>query len=126
MVLHLVRGSALGQHLASAFGLLDPVKRPLVSIVTHGELLVIAGRNGWGGKKRSALRKALDNLVTIDLNGRSVLAAYVEVRRYSRRAPGGSRELNANHAWIVAPAKAADAMLITTDGGLAHLKAPDW
>ncbi len=51
VVLHLVRGSALGQHLASTFGLLDAVNRPLVSVVTHGELIVIADRNGWGEEK---------------------------------------------------------------------------
>ncbi len=78
VVLHLVRGNALGQHLASAFGLLDAVKRPLVSIVTHGELMVVADRNSWGVQKCLALQKALDNLVTIDLNDRSVLTADVE------------------------------------------------
>jgi hypothetical protein len=50
VVLHLVRGSALGQHLASAIGLLDPVNRPSVGIVTHGELLVIAGRTAGATK----------------------------------------------------------------------------
>ena len=81
VILHLIRCNALGDHLASTFRLLDPVYRPLVSIVTHGELLAIAERNNWGGKKLSALHTALDNLITIDLNGRAVLEAYVEVNR---------------------------------------------
>jgi predicted nucleic acid-binding protein len=89
-------------------------------------LLVIADRNRWGDEKRSALQKALDNLVTINLSHPSVLAAYVEVQRFSRRAQGGSRELNANDAWIVACAKAAAALLLTTDSDFSHLKEPDW
>ena len=102
MVLQLLRGKALGKHLASTFGLLDTVNRPVVSIVTHGELLVMADRRSWGEKKREALQNALDNLVTIDLNDRAVLQAYSDVQRFSQRA---GRELNANDAWIVACAK---------------------
>jgi tRNA(fMet)-specific endonuclease VapC len=126
VVLQLLRGNTLGKYLAGTFGLMDAVNRPLVSIVTHGELLVIADRNKWGSDKLAALRTAMDNLVTIDLNHRAVLAAYVEVQRFSRMRVGGARELNANDAWIVACAKAADATLLTTDGDFRHLKLPDW
>jgi hypothetical protein len=49
-------GKALGKHLAAAFGLLNTVNRPLVSIVTHGEILLIAEHNNWGTDKRSVLR----------------------------------------------------------------------
>lgn len=114
IVLNLVRGSAIGAHLAAMFGLMNSANRPLVSIVTHGELLLIAAQNQWGTAKLEALSNALDNLVTIDLNDKSVLAAYVEVQLYSRKAIGGSRRLNANDAWIVACAKAADATLLTS------------
>jgi predicted nucleic acid-binding protein len=123
VVLQLVRGKVLGRYLASIFALLDTVNRPLVSIVTHGELRVIADRNNWGAEKLAALQSALDNLVTIDLNDRAVLQAYVDVQRFSRLA---ARQLNANDAWIVACAKAADATLLTTDGDFKHLKPPDW
>ncbi len=70
--------------------------------------------------------KTLDNLVTIDLNSEEVLSAYVEVQQTSRQALGGSRELNANDAWIAACAKAGDATLVTTDKDFSHLRAPDW
>jgi predicted nucleic acid-binding protein len=123
VVLQLLRGKVLGRYLASTFGLLNTVNRPLISIVTHGELGVIADRNKWGAQKLRALQSALDNLVTIDLNDRSVLQAYVSVQRFSQLV---GRELNANDAWIVACAKAADALLLTTDGDFKHLKPPDW
>lgn len=126
IVLYLVRGGALGKHIAAMFGLMNNVNRPLVSIVTHGELLLLAARNKWGTEKCAALENALDNLVTIDLNDKAVLSAYVEVQMHSREAAGGSRELKANDAWIVACAKAADATLLTTDLDFSHLKAPLW
>ncbi len=55
VVLHLVRGNALGKHLATTFDLMNSVHRPLVSVVTHGELRLIAARNGWGADKLNAL-----------------------------------------------------------------------
>ncbi len=115
VILHLVRGNELGKYLAQTFGLLDAVNRPLVSIVTHGELLVIADANGWGDKKREALATALDNLVTIDLNHEQVLLNYVAVDRACRKNPGGARVISNNDTWIAATAKAADAVLLTTD-----------
>src|SRR5258706_5295855 len=84
VVLQLLRGKVLGRYLASTFGLLNTMNRPLISIVTHGELGVMADRNKWGTQKLGALQSALDNLVTIDLNDRSVLQAYVNVQRFSR------------------------------------------
>lgn len=121
VVLHLVRGKELGQHLASTFGLMDPVYRPLASVVSHGELRVIADRNGWGQVKREALETALSNLVTIDLNNQSIIEAYVEVSRTSRQNPGGARTLSDNDKWIAATAKAAQAVLLTTDQDFLHL-----
>lgn len=121
VILHLVRGNELGKHLAGTFGLLDAINRPLVSIVTHGELLVIADANGWGEKKRKALAIALDNLVTIDLNHEQVLVSYVAIDRACRKNPGGARLISNNDTWIAATAKAADAVLLTTDRDFLHL-----
>jgi predicted nucleic acid-binding protein len=126
VVLYLIRGGPVGEELASAFGLRDNVNRPLVSIVTHGERLLLAARNNWGARKQAALENALDNLVTVDLNDRAVLSAYVKVQQYSRQTAGGSRELKTNDAWIVACARAADATLLTTDQDFGHLVAPEW
>jgi len=94
VILHLVRGNELGRYLARRFRLLDAVNRPLVSIVTHGELLVIADANGWGEEKRKALATALENLATIDLNHEQVLLNYVAVDRACRKNAGGARVIS--------------------------------
>src|SRR5258705_13018366 len=85
VVLYLVRGGPVGKYLATTFGLRDTVNRPLVSIVTHGELGVLADRNNWGGEKRTTLRSGLESLVTIDLNDKAVLEAYAAVMKESRK-----------------------------------------
>jgi hypothetical protein len=62
-------------------------------IRVHGELWVLAERNGWGTDKRNAVALMLDNMVTIDINDRTVIDSYVEMARASQRLPGGARVL---------------------------------
>ena len=40
----------------------------MVSIVSHGEVRVLARRNNWGEEKLTALQIALDNLVTVNIH----------------------------------------------------------
>jgi hypothetical protein len=85
----LVRGGLVGQHLAAKFGLLEAVDRPLVSIVTFGELLVLADRNHWGAAKREKMLRVLDLFVVVDTHDWVVLECHTEAQRTSR----GSRRV---------------------------------
>lgn len=51
VVLHLIRGKATGQALDSAYGLRTRAERPLLSIISIGEMLAFAGRRSWGAAK---------------------------------------------------------------------------
>jgi tRNA(fMet)-specific endonuclease VapC len=115
VVLHLIRGHALGEYIRVTFQLESPAYRPLVSIVTHGEIWALADRNHWGDDKRAGLNQMLDSLVTIDLNDQSILDGYVEMDRACRAAAGGARNLGDNDLWIASTARAAEAVLLTTD-----------
>jgi tRNA(fMet)-specific endonuclease VapC len=86
-----------------------------LSIVTHGELKVLAERNDWGAEKRNALAVALDNLVTVIIESEALVEAYVQVDRACRNNNGGSRTLGQNDMWIAATALLSDLPLITTD-----------
>lgn len=123
IVLALVRGGALGTHIDATYGLRATKRRPAISIVTHGEVRVLAERNGWGDSKLAALEKALDALVTIDINIQEVVDAYVEIDIYSQRHPDGARNIGKNDLWIAACAKASGATLLTTDRDFEHLNA---
>lgn len=121
IVLALMRGGALGTYIDVTYGLRATKRRPAISIVTHGEVRVLAMRNGWGGPKLVALQRALDALVTIDISIEEVVDAYVEIDIYSQKRPEGARNMGKNDLWIAACAKAAGAILLTTDKDFDHL-----
>jgi predicted nucleic acid-binding protein len=70
ILLNLIRGHELGRSIDLAFGLRAHLYRHTISIVSHGELRVLARRNQWGDQKRDALTLALDELVTVNLEPR--------------------------------------------------------
>lgn len=121
IVLTLVRGNALASFIDDRFGLRRSRVRPMISVVTHGEVRVLAGRNDWGNRKLTTLQYALDNLVTVDINHLDVLDAYVEIDLFSQRHPDGGRNMGKNDLWIAACTKAAGATLLTTDKDFDHL-----
>lgn len=124
VLLLLVRGGSIGGSIDARYGLRSMKQRPFVSIVSHGEIRVLAKRNGWGESKLLALQRALDGLVTIDINRPAVIDAYVELELVSSSQPGGARNMGKNDVWIAACARAARATLLTTDEDFAHLQ-PD-
>ena len=121
IVLALVRGTELASFIERKLGLRASKVRPMISVVTHGEVRVLASRNSWGAKKLAVLQSALSDLVTVDINHPAVLDAYVEIDIYSQRGPGGARNMGKNDLWIAACAKAAGATLVTTDKDFDHL-----
>lgn len=121
VLLHLLRGRDLGRYINITFDLANVVHRPLVSIISHGEIWVLADRNGWGERKRTALVRMLDSLVTVDLDDQAILDAYVEVSRACQTVRKGARVLGDNDLWIASTTKAAYAVLLTTDRDFLHL-----
>jgi tRNA(fMet)-specific endonuclease VapC len=120
-LLNLIRGKELGEQIDKAFGLRAAIYRHTVSIVTHGELLILAERNGWGSEKRGALSSALDSLVTVNIDNQEIVRAYVQVEKVCRETPGGERKMGQNDMWIAATALLCDLPIITTDADFNHL-----
>ena len=115
IIVHLARASALGRYVRSTFELDSLPIRPLVSIVTHGEIRLMAEDNKWGAARRETLQKLLSGLVTLDINDEAVLEGYVRLSLVARQQPGGAHNLGDNDLWIAASARAAEAVLLTTD-----------
>lgn len=115
VLLHLVRNKELGQRIIPQFDLGNAVYRPMISIVTVGEIRSLADRRQWGEAKLEFLERVMEKLVILDINDAAVLEAYVEVDRACRNAKGGAQVLSKNDLWIAATAKAAGAVLLTTD-----------
>ncbi len=108
----------------TAVNVLARVMRDVRTVVSHGEIWAMAERNQWGGKKRQALSEMINDLVTLDVNDRSIIEAYVEVDKKNHSHPKGARVLSDNDKWIAATARAAAAVLLTTDQDFIHLN-PD-
>jgi tRNA(fMet)-specific endonuclease VapC len=62
ILVHLLRASSLGKRVAEVHGLLSKGHRPLVSVVTVGELLAFAKKRAWGAQKVSRLHELLRQL----------------------------------------------------------------
>src|SRR5262245_32927932 len=91
IVLHVARGKATGEALDKAFGLRARAERPLISIITVGELLAFARRRNWGEAKITRLQQLTEEFVVIDVRNQAVLEKYAEIDAYlvkRGRSPG--------------------------------------
>jgi tRNA(fMet)-specific endonuclease VapC len=121
VLLPLVRADQLGKYIDATYGLRRAKQRPFVSVVSLGEIRVLAHRNAWGKEKLDALTNALSNLVVVDINHPIVIDAYVAIDIVSAQHPNGARTMGKNDLWIAACAKAVNATLLTADGDFTHL-----
>ena len=115
VILHLVRGNALGQHIRDNYDLLHCQPRPLVCLVSLAEMRVLGELHGWGEPKRNALVAAFRSLTMVNINHPTVIDAYVKLDLCARSHPKGARQMGKNDLWIAACAAAANAYLLTTD-----------
>lgn len=120
-LLNLIRGKELGQQIDRAFGLRSAMYRHTISIVTHGELKVLAERNAWGDEKQTALANAVGSLVTINIDSTALVDSYVRVEEACRNTPGGAHSMQQNDMWIAATALVSGLPIITTDKDFNHL-----
>lgn len=121
VMLLLVRGEEPGRAIDQRFGLSTAAERPLVSLVTHAELQVLARSNAWGPAKLKALATALANVVTVEVLSGPILEAYIAMELASRQHRPSARTMSHNDLWIAATAKVARATLLTTDKDFVHL-----
>ncbi len=113
VLVHLARGRAAGEWLDRQYGLRTRAERPLVSVVSVGEVLRIANRgpNPWGPRKRDQLAAFLSSLVALGLTP-PVLDRY---GRFGAYLDASGRPIPQNDVWIAAAAATAGAVLLTTD-----------
>lgn len=112
ILIHLVRNNRLSQSIESRFRLRSRIERPLVCVVTVGEILSFAKRLNWGATKMKALEDLLRELALLDIHSEEVLSKYAEVDFFLRRK---GRTIEQNDIWIAATAIVAGAQLLTTD-----------
>jgi tRNA(fMet)-specific endonuclease VapC len=121
ILLALIRGKDFGRKIEARFGLNSAKQKPLLSVVSCGEIRVLSELNSWGPAKKSVLEIALADLVIVDIHHPQVLEAYVLLDVASQRHSGGARNMGKNDLWIAACAAATSAILLTSDRDFEHL-----
>jgi len=114
----LMRAKELGQHIDETCKPRQAKFKPIISVVSVGEMLSLARQFGWGATKTAEIGKIVENLIVEDINTPEILAAYAEIDHASR---AGGRKMSKNDVWIAATAKVAGATLLTTDKDFDHL-----
>ncbi len=115
------QGDDVGIRIADEFKLRERVERPLISIITVGEMKALTMKLGWGQQKRDILDKLLQELVVVHLNQGNIIEKYSEIDYYSEKVVKPARPMGQNDMWIAATASALDAYLLTTDNDFDHL-----
>src|SRR4051794_34397466 len=109
ILVHLIRGKAVGQAIDAHFGLRAGVNRCAIAVVTAGELFSLARKWRWGAQKVQQFQQLLSQIVSVDINHPDILQAYGELDHFSDQA---GRPMGKNDVWIVAVAKASGMTLL--------------
>jgi tRNA(fMet)-specific endonuclease VapC len=113
-----IRAGALGAYIEAKFALKASPYKPLISIVSVGEILALVRKFGWDNKKVATMRSLLRELIWIDINDDQVLEVYAELAEVTRTG----ETINQNDIWIAATAKVTGATLLTTDKHFAQFE----
>lgn len=112
IVVDIAVNNASGKAILESYALLTRADRPLMSVITVGEMYGIARLRGWRTEKLDALKEILTALVRVDVTD-EVIGAYadlVALCRAENHTMGQQNDL-----WIAASARAAGAILLTGD-----------
>ena len=106
-----IRQGALGAYIEGRFALRASPYKPMICVVSVGEVLALARKFAWADEKVGRMQRLLRQLVRIDISDDRVLNAYSELAEFTRT----HETVPQNDIWIAATAKATGAKLLTTD-----------
>lgn len=128
VLLHYIRGKEKFKSIETQVNLLNGQSLPLISSVTIGEIKAFIQRQQWGKSKVERFSNLLDKMFVIDVAAQDedLMQAYATIWNYSKNTLpeqplGKSIGIPQNDVWIAATAKAANAIMLTTDGDFDHL-----
>lgn len=119
IIIAYIRQNLVYQTAEALLQLTDEDVQLIVSVVTIGEIRVLAQRNDWGDKKMDLLNRFFEEtllVVDVSIGAPELIDAYVEIDSQSK-----GKNMGKNDLWIAATAKVTNATLVTTDGDFDHL-----
>jgi predicted nucleic acid-binding protein len=114
VLLHWTRNSPQAQTVDDAFQLSSSAMRPLICVVSLGEMLAFSLSRNWGAQKRRRLAEIERQVVVVDISDLQVRQAYAELSTLAQSS-GWSLFHGKNDLWVGAATRAADAHLLTMD-----------
>ena len=121
ILVHLARADATGRRVDADHGLRARRDRPLVSVVTAGELASLVRKWKWGERKRQFVSELLLELVPVPVTQGPLVAAYGEIDHFTEHTQKPARPMGKNDLWIAATAHVTGATLLTSDEDFDHL-----
>jgi tRNA(fMet)-specific endonuclease VapC len=112
ILVQLVRANRLGEAIDSRFQLTANSERPLVCVVTVGEILALAKKLSWGASKIRLLESLLQQFTLLDIHSEEVLSTYAYLDFFLQKS---GKSVEQNDIWIAATTIVARAHLLTTD-----------
>lgn len=116
VVVHYVRESSVYRQIENDHQLLRGAFRPLISVVTLGEMAAFA--RSWGVVKQKKLEELLNELVVVDIHRSDVIDAYSALHEQNRGVNLGHNDL-----WIAASANVLGIPVMTADRDFDRLPA---
>ena len=112
ILVHFVRADAVWDRIRERYGLLAADPRPILSVVTAGELRSLAIQNRWGERKLDQMAFALVHFDQIPILQGELIAAYAVI---DSTMAGRGILMGKNDLWIAATTVITGARLLTTD-----------
>src|SRR5262249_43433578 len=106
ILVHLIRESPIGAYLRQTYQPLLADPRPLISVVTEGELRSLAHQWQWGKRKISQMHFFLHHLARIQVDQEDVFEAYAMLDAYTESI---GHPMGKNDIWIAAAANVTGA-----------------
>lgn len=119
ILIHAVRRGPTWERIRDTYNPLMSESRPLISVVTEGELRSFAEQAKWSEQKRDHASWLIGYFQRINIDSAEVIDAYALLDNYSR---GVGVRMGKNDLWIAATAAVYEAALLTMDRDFDHLQ----
>lgn len=127
VLLFYVRGGETRKFIEEHYAPFDKSNESIISIVSVGEIMVLASVSNWGDKKLKLVQRLIDKLVIVELNYQDIIDNYIKIEQYNRnihptkKRKGSHIKMGKNDVWIAATTMATNSKLITSDRDFEHL-----
>lgn len=118
ILVHLIRESLIGDHIRSNYSLFLTAPKPLICVVSEGELRSLALQWKWGKRKQDQMEFYFSFFGRAPIEKPDLLRAYATIDAYAESI---GRPMGKNDIWIAAAVHVNGARLITTDTDFDHL-----